>query len=149
MMPKWIYEAQPYCYLAAGTALIMSEKGVLVELAGLSLYAAGALCWITRARYRQRHGRRYPIQEYHDQPKPQALPIDNYHQTRNLPKPLYEGLPFGYLLAGLASYQVYLQQPSYLLMVATVLFASAGLCAWILRGYYRGYHQHHSPVLND
>lgn len=150
MIPKWIYEALPYSYLALGATLMVTSHSRLMVLAGLALYIAGALCWIVRARYRQRHGRRYPAQEYRDLPKPRVLPIDNYTKTRRLPKALYEALPFSYLLAGLLSYQLFLPlQPSYLSMAASVLFFSAGLSSWILRGHYRGYHQSHSPVLND
>lgn len=156
-MPKLIYETLPYSYLIAGAGLMLSQQGLLFGLAGFSLYCAGATCWITRACYRQRHGRCYPAREYQDDPKPRMLPIDNYSNSLRLSKSLYEVLPFCYILAGLASYQLYLSQPplhlqqptSYLALIATLLFSSGGLCIWILRSHYRGYHQYHSPVVND
>ncbi len=154
-MPKLIYEIQPYAYLVAGAAMILSQHGLFIWMAGGALYTAGALCWVTRAQFRQRHGRRYPCLEYRDHPKASVNPIDSYSRTRSLPSALYELLPFGSMLAGLISYQVYLHQvpadrvPLYLLATATSLFFIAGLCIWTMRGYYRGYHQAHSPILND
>ncbi|MEH6471614.1 MAG: hypothetical protein V7752_10200 [Halopseudomonas sp.] len=129
---------------------MLVQKGTLVGIAGFALYIAGALCWVTRACYRQRHGRRYPTSEYRDDPKLSVDPIDNYQRSIALPEKLYEYLPFGYMFAGILSYQVYLHlAPSYLSVIATTLFTTAGLCIWMLRGYYRGYHRAHSPVLND
>ncbi|MEH6649165.1 MAG: hypothetical protein V7707_03970 [Motiliproteus sp.] len=156
-MPKLIYETLPYGYLIAGAGLMLSQQGMLFGLAGVSLYCAGAMCWITRACYRQRHGRCYPTQEYKDTPKPSMYPIDNYKNSLRLSKTFYEILPFCYILAGLASYRLYLMQPpihlqqppSYLSLIATLLFCSGGFSVWILRSHYRGYHQHHSPVIND
>ncbi|MEH6825144.1 MAG: hypothetical protein V7629_14645 [Motiliproteus sp.] len=129
---------------------MLIQQNTLLAMAGLALFVAGSLCWVTRARYRQRHGRRYPIREYHDLPKLSTDPIDNYQRSTTLPANIYEALPFTYLIAAILSYQIYLYTaPSYPAYLATVLFTTAGLYTWLLRGYHRGYHQPHSPVLND
>tara|TARA_R110002167_G_scaffold90855_2_gene244427 strand:- start:9609 stop:10058 length:450 start_codon:yes stop_codon:yes gene_type:complete len=149
-MPKLIYETIPYSYLLAGALLMLSQQPLLIALAGFFLYTAGALCWVTRAKYRQRHGRRYPISEYRSEPKFITDPIDNYSLSTTLPSSIYETLPFAYLLAGILSYQVYLAlTTSFLAYISTILFATTGFYTWMLRSYHRGYHQAHSPMLND
>ena len=149
-MPKVLYEVRPYLCLAAGAALIVGQNGLVLWLAGFSLYCAGALCWVIRAQFRQRHGRRYPTREYHDLPKGDSSPIDSYQASLALPERVYELLPFGYILAGLVCCQLYLHLiPSYLTAASTSLFLSAGLGVWVLRGYYRGYHRAHAPAVYD
>ncbi|WP_210395686.1 hypothetical protein [Motiliproteus sediminis] len=125
MLSRPIYESLPYAYIIAGCAVIVLLESKLAWIPGILLFIAGAHVWILRAQYRARLQRR-----------PKA--------RRRLPRPLYEAAPFLYLFAGLACLMLYLrydgEQALPLTLAAAIMFFGAGLGGWLMRGYYRHYH---------
>ena len=143
MIPKPIYEAQPYAYLVTGLLLLLVAPSLLISFSALLLYSAGAIIWIIRATYRGQYSRHSPAASYRHHLKPLDQALSYYREPRFLPAPLYEALPFAYLLMSVLCYR-YSSQVIYvdLMLMATALLATSGIIIWAMRGYYRGYHSY-------
>ncbi|OMH30083.1 hypothetical protein [Motiliproteus sp. MSK22-1] len=143
MIPKPVYEAQPYAYVVTGLLLILEAPSLLLFVSALLLYSAGAIIWIVRAIYRGQYSRHSPAACYRNHLKPLDQALAYYQEPKGLPTPIYEALPFAYLLVSGLCYR-YSSQVIYLdlMLMATALLAISGILIWIMRGYYRGYHSH-------
>lgn len=145
MMPKSIYETAPFIYLISGSYCLITSSSAVISSAGILLFFAGATIWIKRSQTRSRQGRHYPTTAYLNHDKSMNRPVDRYRSPYLVPSLVYEYLPFTYVLAGLFCYRY--QQTyalSILILLAASLFILAGMCSWIMRGYFRGYHRHQS-----
>lgn len=107
MLPKSIYELKPYFYLVSGSWILLFYSGLLLVV-GLLLYLLGAWIWVLRSDYRRLNHR-----------QPQS-PIDRHYWS----DPVYELLPFGYILGALIL--IGLRQDILMLLSAALLFG-AGL----------------------
>lgn len=76
MLSKPVYEALPYGCLILGSVSLISFLNIVAVVAGISLYALGAIIWLMRFRYR------YPV------------PKKFIRRGRTLPEDLYEFKPF-------------------------------------------------------
>lgn len=117
-LPKSLYEALPYLYIASGVAIFMAIGGPWVYLSASLLYAAGALVWVTRSAYRRKNSRHR---------------IRNRKGRVRFPEQLYEYLPFIYLGLGLVVLQL---GGSYGIVPGIALCLAGGL-VWMIRAIYR------------
>ncbi len=94
MLPKPLYESLPYFCLAAGAINTAMPTDAFQAIGGFILYCTGAAVWIMRSRYRR------------VDPRPLQLSRTNigylfWGRGKLLPEPLYEALPFIYIIIGI------------------------------------------------
>lgn len=122
MVPKTLYELQPYLYLGFGAASVISVESVYARVAGGSLYCLGALIWIMRSNYRRKDQRRMPRD-----------------RVILLPEMIYELVPFLYIAASILLVSITLSLPS---LVFSLLLAIQGVHMLYQRQRYRSYQWH-------
>ncbi|WP_421865543.1 hypothetical protein [Motiliproteus sp.] len=121
MLPKSVYELKPYFYLVSGAWILLFYSGVLLVI-GLLLYFLGAWIWVLRSDYRRLNHR-----------SPQT-PVNRHYWN----DPLYELLPFGYILAALLL--IGLRQ-DILMLLSAVLLLGSGLLVLRIRVVNRRQHR--------
>lgn len=156
-LTKSLYEATPYLLIGVAAYLLLSvpfhlqtlQAGQFYLLIGAALlfFHSGALIWIYRSQSRGSDSRHYPCSHYHDHWKPLDQAIDGGPVRGYVPAPVYEYLPFGYVLLAYACLVIANMQgmatAGLLWQGSAVLLLVAGLSIWLMRGFYRGYHASH------
>lgn len=122
MVPKLIYELQPYLYLGFGAASVISTDNAFAQVAGGTLYCLGALVWIMRSNYRRKDQRRMPRD-----------------RVVLLPESLYEFVPFLYVAAAILLLSITVTLPS--VVFALLLLVQGGHMLY-QRQRYRSYQWH-------
>ncbi|MCW8883668.1 MAG: hypothetical protein OQK12_00265 [Motiliproteus sp.] len=137
MIPKPIYEALPFCYFFAGSALWLYSDSPTQIIAGVLLFCASALQWIFRTNYRRRDRVAANIigrtQNQKINPKNRLI----------LPRWLYEVLPFSYIALGyilsnltqLSQWQLIYSLD--LALLSSFMLCTAGFLVLLLRGVHR------------
>lgn len=92
MLPKPLYESLPYFCLVFGAMNIIFPTDLLQAISGGILYSSGSAIWIMRSQNRRVDATRTPLKPH------RYLP---WHEASVLPEPLYEALPFIYILTGI------------------------------------------------
>lgn len=91
MLPKPLYESLPYFSLVTGALSVVFPTDILQAASGLLLYWVGAFVWIIRSQHRRIDNNSYPLLNANSLP---------WHKTSHLPEPIYEAMPFIYILSG-------------------------------------------------
>ncbi len=116
---KSLYEVLPYLYIVSSIVLFTMERSPWLYLSIASLYAAGALVWVTRSSYRRRNSK---------------FQVRNRKDRFRFPEGLYEYLPFIYLGLGLLSV---MHISGLTALISGGLLCLAGILVWIIRAIYR------------
>lgn len=92
MLPKPLYESLPYFCLVFGALSMIFPTDLLQAISGGILYSSGSAIWIMRSQNRRSDALRTPLKPH------RYLP---WHEASLLPEPLYEAIPFIYILIGI------------------------------------------------
>jgi len=122
MIPRVVYEIQPYIYLGLGAASVINTQSLYAQIAGGVLYCTGSLVWIMRSNYRRKDQRRMPRD-----------------RVILLPESLYEFVPFLYIAAAALLLSVTASLPS---VIFSLLLSVQGLHMLYQRQRYRSYQWH-------
>ena len=120
-IPKSLYEALPYLYIAIGLLVYRLIDSPLVYLCAALLYTAGALIWITRSAFRRKNSRHL---------------VENRKHRIRFPDRLYEFLPFIYIALG---WLVITHIPTIYGLIPGAMLCLAGGLVWIIRAIYRSH----------
>ncbi|WP_421865683.1 hypothetical protein [Motiliproteus sp.] len=120
-IPKSLYEALPYLYIAIGVALFMLLDSPFIYVSAACLYGAGALVWVTRSSYRRKNSRHQ---------------VENRKNRLLFPERLYEYLPFIYMAVGVV---ILTHIPGLYGAIPGAVLCLAGALVWMIRAIYRNH----------
>lgn len=120
-IPKSLYEALPYLYIAISVALFMLLDSPLIYVSAAFLYAAGALVWVTRSSYRRKNSRHQ---------------VENRKNRLQFPERVYEYLPFIYMALGVVTLT---HIPGLYGAIPGSVLCLAGVLVWMIRAIYRSH----------
>ena len=122
MLPKSVYELMPFACLVTGGLCAVFASTNLMFLAGIFLFTGGAAIRIMRSHHRRLDSRENKRQQ-------QRLRA-NLSLSASLPEPLYESLPYRYMIAAFVLWQTS-NELVFNLIAAT--FFSVGLLVLLMR----------------
>lgn len=123
MLPKPLYESLPFICLILGGVITMLGDGSLLFLAGLGLFFGGAAIRIMRSHHRRLDARINNREQ-------QKMRYSSWTLGSSMPEPLYETLPYLYMVLGFILFRF---NSEIILQVLSVIFICLGFSVLFVR----------------